>query len=311
MFDYSGNKCIVCDEKFTNKSDIVVCPECGTPYHRECYDEKGTCINERLHEENGSWRAERELEKKKAERVICKNCAHKNSTHSKYCEKCGIDLSLDVVKIEEIRPNSSGGSIGMLGLNLGDRFCGFNPKEEIEGVTVEELADFIGTNTYYYLPLFKRMSETGKKWSLNASCLFFSDFYFANRKMYAFWIFALLFSFAISIPSLMLNLSEVEMTNNIVANINFESEIFKGVSMICNLLSYAFRISMCVFGNWFYYKFAISKIKKIKLKTNSINAQKSQIKATGGVGLMNMVLNLVLYFALIFFMIMIFILVIN
>ena len=81
--------------------------------------------------------------------------------------------------------------------------------------------------------------------------------------------------------------------------------------MICNLLSYAFRISMCVFGNWFYYKFAISKIKKIKLKTNSINAQKSQIKATGGVGLMNMVLNLVLYFALLFSMIMIFILVIN
>ena len=51
----------------------------------------------------------------------------------------------------------------------------------------------------------------------------------------------------------MFNLSEVEMTKNIVSNINFESEIFKGVSMICNLLSYAFRISMCVFGNWFYY----------------------------------------------------------
>ncbi len=66
---------------------------------------------------------------------------------------------------------------------------------------------------------------------------------------------------------------------------------------------------MCVFGNWFYYKYAISKIKKIKQKTSSINAQKIQIKATGGIGLMNMVLNLVLYFALLFFMVMIFILV--
>ena len=26
MFDYTGSKCIACDEKFVNDSDIVVCP---------------------------------------------------------------------------------------------------------------------------------------------------------------------------------------------------------------------------------------------------------------------------------------------
>lgn len=311
MFDYTGSKCIACDEKFVNDSDIVVCPECGTPYHRECYNEKGTCINERLHKENGSWRTEFEIKKKKAERAICKNCSHKNNIHSKHCEKCGMDLSLEAVKAEQVEPNMDDATVRMFSLNLGDRYCGFDPKEKIEGVTIEELADFIGSNTYYYLPLFKRMSDTGKKWSLNVSCLFFSDFYFANRKMYAFWVFALLFRFMISLPTLMYDMSTIDITSKIVANINFESMIFRNVSIICSLLSYAFRISMCVFGNWFYYRYALNKIKKIKQRTSSASIQRSEIKSEGGVGFMNMALNLVLYLALTFFMIMAFILMFN
>jgi|BioPla2DNA2_1021312.scaffolds.fasta_scaffold00279_28 ribosomal protein L40E len=310
MFNYIGSKCIVCDEEFTNDSDVVVCPECGTPYHRECYNKKGSCINVRLHEENGSWREEYEREKKKLEKSVCKNCGYKNNVDSKFCENCGIDLSLDVVTVKEIRSNSDGGAIRVFGIDLGDRYCGLDPKEEIEGVTVEELADFIGTNTYYYLPLFKRMSETGRKWSLNASCLFFSDYYFANRKMYAFWIFALLFSFIISIPSLLYDLSTIEITKSIVTGIDFESILFKNILTACNLILFTFRIIMCVFGNWFYYRYAIKKIKKIKKKISSPIAQKKQIKAEGGVGFMNMVLNLGLYFALAFFIMMIFILII-
>ena len=41
MADYTGKKCTVCDRSFSRDDDIVVCPDCGTPYHRECYLEKG------------------------------------------------------------------------------------------------------------------------------------------------------------------------------------------------------------------------------------------------------------------------------
>ncbi len=38
--DYTGKKCPICSEKFKADDDIVVCPKCGAPYHRSCY-EKG------------------------------------------------------------------------------------------------------------------------------------------------------------------------------------------------------------------------------------------------------------------------------
>ena len=33
---YIGNTCPVCGEKFKAGDDAVGCPDCGTPYHREC-----------------------------------------------------------------------------------------------------------------------------------------------------------------------------------------------------------------------------------------------------------------------------------
>ena len=45
MANYTG-KCFSCGEVFKDGDDIVVCPECGTPYHRECYLKEGKCIND-------------------------------------------------------------------------------------------------------------------------------------------------------------------------------------------------------------------------------------------------------------------------
>ena len=42
-FRYSQEKCPVCENEFTNDDDIVVCPLCGTPHHRECYKKNGEC----------------------------------------------------------------------------------------------------------------------------------------------------------------------------------------------------------------------------------------------------------------------------
>lgn len=37
MTRYTGNHCPVCEQAFTDEDDIVVCPDCGTPYHRACW----------------------------------------------------------------------------------------------------------------------------------------------------------------------------------------------------------------------------------------------------------------------------------
>ena len=47
--DYIGLKCPICGKPFTADDDIVVCPQCGAPYHRECYIKAGKCIYEDKH----------------------------------------------------------------------------------------------------------------------------------------------------------------------------------------------------------------------------------------------------------------------
>ena len=41
MPKYYGCPCEGCGEPLTLKDDIVVCPDCGAPYHRTCYEKLG------------------------------------------------------------------------------------------------------------------------------------------------------------------------------------------------------------------------------------------------------------------------------
>ena len=44
MMDYKGCKCASCHKVLKEGDDIVICPECGAPYHRECYAAEGRCV---------------------------------------------------------------------------------------------------------------------------------------------------------------------------------------------------------------------------------------------------------------------------
>lgn len=47
--DYTKDNCPVCGELFKEDDDIVVCPVCGTPHHRECYNKEKHCYFEDRH----------------------------------------------------------------------------------------------------------------------------------------------------------------------------------------------------------------------------------------------------------------------
>lgn len=54
-FRFTNEKCPVCNNTFNSDDDIVVCPECGTPHHRECYTENKSCANHYKHSEDFRW----------------------------------------------------------------------------------------------------------------------------------------------------------------------------------------------------------------------------------------------------------------
>lgn len=47
--DFYKYKCPVCNKQFKEGDDIVVCPECGTPHHRECYEQEEHCFYQDKH----------------------------------------------------------------------------------------------------------------------------------------------------------------------------------------------------------------------------------------------------------------------
>ena len=60
---YTNEICQGCGRKFTDEDDIVTCPECGTPQHRECWLKEHKCVNEHLHGEDFEWRPKHAPEK--------------------------------------------------------------------------------------------------------------------------------------------------------------------------------------------------------------------------------------------------------
>ena len=49
--EFTEYKCPVCGEQFKKGDDIVVCPECGAPHHRECYEKEGRSEERRVGKE--------------------------------------------------------------------------------------------------------------------------------------------------------------------------------------------------------------------------------------------------------------------
>lgn len=103
--DYRGQHCPICGKEFCDGDDIVVCPECGTPYHRECYKTAGHCVNEEHHGESFEWKPETapHAEEKAPNAgqnanddghkvVFCPVCGRENPAEEPNCLNCGARL---------------------------------------------------------------------------------------------------------------------------------------------------------------------------------------------------------------------------
>lgn len=275
--NYIGEECFGCGKKFEADDDVVVCPDCGTPYHRICYKEAGECVNHQLHESGESWHKhtvsdagtadvfENQNEKTEAG-VICPRCGCFNQPNARCCLKCGMPLD-ESQKAPEAESMNGGAFFGGASLNNGA--IGFNPDEEIAaGVTLKEATQFVDANPLYYIPLFKRMKDFGTKISLNFVCLFFPSLYFANRKM---WIPAVLIgilSAILSIPELLYIIGSqsdmLPLMNNISDFIYNNEKLITNLSDICSVVDWLLKLLCCLFANWIYFRHTIKKITKTK-----------------------------------------------
>lgn len=283
---YIGEKCAACGKEFVQDDDVVVCPECGSPHHRECYMAEKKCANSSFHAEKKKWRPaaviKPELSADK-ELVSCPACKFPNLRGDKTCIRCGGSLEnaeskdetdpLDGYMQNEMESEKS--------------FLGFNQNEDMGGATLKEVSQFVNTNTLYYIPIFKHMKDFGSKLSFNLPCLFFPYFYFANRKMWGWAVFSAVISIILKLPETIIWLGKNTASND--SNEAFLSMIYDHQSYLETLDSYfaiigwIVSIVFCLFGNWLYYRHTMKLLKRLKAQNAGDTIPAEQMVSTGGV----------------------------
>ena len=52
---FNNCPCVCCNKTFTEADDVVVCPLCGSPHHRECWLKENRCACNERHAEGFVW----------------------------------------------------------------------------------------------------------------------------------------------------------------------------------------------------------------------------------------------------------------
>lgn len=160
---YEGVVCPICNSAFDENSDVVVCPECGTPFHRDCYNEIGHCMYELKHGDYVWENPNKPVEDKKIE-----------------------EKKIDVIPLsKEAMPKN--GVVGEIQVSPDGTsqpvYREIKGNEKIGNYTVDDYAKVVDKNVHKFMPRFLMFSKTNRRISWNWAAFFFGPFWLAYRKM--------------------------------------------------------------------------------------------------------------------------------
>lgn len=271
---YERQNCVHCGREFAKNDDIVVCPICGTPHHRECWADGNGCGNSSKHEQGYVYQSpEQAQDSAKTEK--CSLCGNENPENALICHKCGADLTRGTQG-----PASKGNTMG------GIPFMSFdftppkdpyeNSTETIDDVPVSKVAKRVLVNTNYYIPRFSKLSKRKIPVSWNwASFIMPGCVWFYFRKCYIAGTLAAIFNmlvvflfndFLTQFYGLQLNAYADEQTMTAAINLLFSPTglAFFGIVI-------GFRILMGLSGNALYKAQVMSDIRNEKQTVGGTN----------------------------------------
>ena len=195
MLDFVGVNCPVCGRAFQESDDVVVCPDCGAPYHRACYRQVGECVFGDLHAKGEEWsppappNPTATAASAAVKDVECPVCGTLNDHGAVSCARCGAPLREGPVfqrgeAGQGAAPFSAQpGPMGMP-FAFGDPMGGVSPAEELEdGVTYGDASKLVRQNTAYYMPVFRFIKRTRRN-KFNFAAFLFSGGWMLYRKQY-------------------------------------------------------------------------------------------------------------------------------
>lgn len=294
MFFYEGQSCPVCGQPFQETDDIVACPQCGAPHHRECWKREGHCHYAAAHGTPEQWtRPEPQpasptgpTPSADVQGKVCPHCGKDNPEYAEFCARCGKELpSSDWASPPPPAgapvppPYTHPGSYGEYApfrAPVYDAMGGIPISEEIEdGVTAGEVAQTVGVNTAYYIPRFHRIRHSGSKVSWNWFAFLITPCWLVYRKNFLAGGLTLLFWIARQLLSSFISLQYISplLTNGGNLYVDMLSAIdtlmqSPGTRLLLIALMVAgfgellLRIFFGLFGNYFYMRNTVRKSKK-------------------------------------------------
>ncbi len=307
MANFNGSKCIVCGRVFEESDDIVVCPDCGTPYHRDCYNQVGECINTELHNEGISW-SQKNNEKvtsentSEAEDKVCPRCGSVNDYDQNFCSQCGLPFNNGSSSQHfNEENNQSANPFGTMGSGFGGQqgqyqngqpfnpfmggFVTIEDDTDIDGIKARDIADYVGSNKFYFLAQFMRFTKLKIKRSFNFCAFLFPEYYYFYRKMLGHGFFFMTFKIVMSVimQSMLINFGmSSEMTTMEIAEKVYSSPLWSGLIVGLSLLSLVIYIISGMFSNFWYFKKTKNDIQQIDQVAQSSVHRRDTIAKKGG-----------------------------
>ncbi len=296
-----GKKCPVCKGYLFAEDEIVWCPECGAPHHKECYKANGKCGFSELH---GTKQLEDALATPVQSEV--KNEAEQQNEQQEQqpkinvrCTSCGATFPLEY----DSCPNCSAENMAKKGhYFMFDMLGGVKPDEDLgSGVTATQAKNFVMVSTNRFIPKFAAL-KNAKRSFFSWFSFFFPTANFAGRKMYHTAVLSGLLEIAGALfmyPfSLALSQRELYSYKDIYAYVEagVEQEIIPlmVIGFIGAVITIAYKL-FCGFNfDKLYYKHTIKTIAEIEQQDETKEEKILSYRKKGGVSLMAFIISLFL-----------------
>ncbi|MCM1335494.1 MAG: hypothetical protein NC084_10400 [Bacteroides sp.] len=291
MREFENKTCDCCHEPFREEDEIVVCPDCGTPIHRSCWN--GHCPNEARHAEGYDWEkdhgAASASDKKSAasptEGEICAICGEvfNDGDEIVNCPECGTPMHRACHAKTGRCPNEPRHVYGYVytppGVGSGETFSYKNIEDYIAkvqererergeertcfGVRRSELIRFLGVrnlSTPRFYSLFFHMADTGRKVSFNFLAGILMPFYQLYRKMTGPGIILCITMMIANIPGLIANVL-------VLTHGGESAALPEGLLSLAEGFSYAYlvvRLLVILFNDYLFMRWTVGRILSLR-----------------------------------------------
>lgn len=295
-----GLTCPVCHAYLFEDDDVVFCPECGAPHHRECYQNLGHCALEELHGTDRQYDREEQIKNEETsqqekanepftasgneETVCCSMCRERYDFTLDACPKC------NTPNLEKFGEDFSG--FDFLGGIPADYDIG-------EGVIADEAKRFVASNTPRYVRKFSFLNKSHRI-SWNWVAFLFPNVWALSRKMFPLGAVSttlMIVASLLTIPFYMAtyNALPIETANyansmqyiyDMLPSLSRGAIIAAAIGLIINL---ALRFIFAVYGDYIYKGYVIKTVKDIKKNSEDKDLD---FRKRGGISFVWLILGL-------------------